>query len=196
MSTKRNDVIARGRHATVDQLLDTFHSSARKADLATYFGCFDQRGRFLGTDATENWSATEFYDFTKPHFATGKGWTYIPTGQRQVTYYPGPSSDNAAFCTFDEQLHNDGFGSCRGSGTLIRDETLNCWLIASYHLTFPVPNDIAHKVTDLIKSADSTLQSKQADAAAAQLLAELELEGSGVEKAGGGGKGSRKKKGK
>lgn len=195
MSKQRDQAIASGRHATVNVLLDSYHAAAAKADLAAYFGCMDKQGRFLGTDATENWSAFEFYDFTKPHFATGIGWAYIPmSGTRKVTYFPGPSSEGAKFCTFDELLHNESFGTCRGSGTLIYNEEHNCWFIAAYHLSFPVPNDLANNVTTLIKKGDPILQSNQAEAAAAKLIAELELEGF-VEKAGSS-KGSKKKKGK
>eukprot|EP00428_Durinskia_dybowskii_P060867 CAMPEP_0170369604 /NCGR_PEP_ID=MMETSP0117_2-20130122/8070_1 /TAXON_ID=400756 /ORGANISM="Durinskia baltica, Strain CSIRO CS-38" /LENGTH=196 /DNA_ID=CAMNT_0010624331 /DNA_START=62 /DNA_END=652 /DNA_ORIENTATION=+ len=194
MEKKRDDIIGSGRHKSVDQLLDSYHRAAAKADLVAYFGCMDKQGRYLGTDASENWSSTEFYDFCKPYFATGRGWTYIPIPKsRKVTYFPGPTSEGAVFCTFDELLHNDSFGSCRGSGSLIYSTEFDCWFIAAYHLTFPVPNDIADEITDRIKSEDGTLLASKADAAAAELLAELELE----EAQGGSktAKGNKKKKG-
>jgi hypothetical protein len=193
MSNKhREQAIGSSRHATVDALLDSFHTAAAKADLVAYFGCMDKRGRFLGTDATENWTAGDFYDFTKPYFASGKGWTYVPVaGSRKVTYYPGPSIEAAQFCTFDEILHNESFGTCRGSGTLVYSSEHGCWFVAAYHLNFPVPNDLAGEVTTLIKKGDPSSQAKQADAAAAQLLAELELADKGSSS-----KGGKKKKGK
>ena len=177
MSMSELDVIGTGKYDGIDALLDSFHQSAGKADLKTYFGCFDKQGRFLGTDPAENWSARDFYVFTKPHFAAGNGWTYhtVPKS-RKVTYFPGPSAEGASFCTFDELLFNDSFGSCRGSGTLVYNTQANSWLIAAYHLSFPVPNDLAEEVTDKLKSADTGYKQMQADIAAAELLAELELE--------------------
>lgn len=41
---------------------------------------FSESGRFLGTDATENWSAEEFRKYAEPAFAAGNGWNYTPTG--------------------------------------------------------------------------------------------------------------------
>lgn len=192
-SSVAEGVLGCSSYGSVDQLLDAFHAAASKADLAAYFGCFDKTGRFLGTDATENWSATEFYSFCKPHFARGNGWTYTPmAGSRKVTHY-NHTDGRPNFCTFDEILLNDGFGTCRGTGSLLYNQASSCWLVAAYHLSFPVPNDIAHDITSTIKSADPTLKAKLADQAAADLLAELELEDEPKkEKA----KSGKKKKGK
>lgn len=169
-------LIGSARHVTADALLESFHSSASKADLTGYFGCFDKQGRFLGTDATENWSAVEFYDFSKPHFVKGGGWTYtyVP-GTRKYTHYL-QSDGSPNFCTFDEILTNCSFGTCRGSGSLVFNPNVSCWFIAAYHLTFPVPNDMAEDITSKIKASDPALKLQLADQAAAQLLAELELE--------------------
>ena len=50
---------------------------------------------------------------------------------------------------FDEQLSSQ-YGPARGTGTCIQvDEGV--WKIVQYHLSFPIPNDIAVKVTDLMK---------------------------------------------
>lgn len=186
-------ILGNSRYSTVDQLLESFHTSASNADLAKYFGCFDKAGRFLGTDATENWDAIEFYKFCKPHFAKGSGWTYVPVaGSRKVTHFT--SADGTPnFCTFDEILFNDSFGTCRGSGSLIFNQSTSSWLVAAYHLSFPVPNDIAGEVTATLKAADPSLKSKLADQAAAQLLAELELEDAPEKSKS---KSSKKKKGK
>lgn len=196
MSKGKAAAIGSGRHATVEALLDAYHAAASRADIQSYFGCMHRLGRFVGTDSTENWSSEEFHDFCLPYFASGQGWTYVPvSSSRKFGYFPGPSAQGAQFCTFDELLHNDSFGTCRGTGTLVYDADLSSWFIAAYHLSFPVPNDAAREVTALIKKNDSTLKEKQADAAAAQLLAELELEESADKKTGGG-KSSKKKKGK
>jgi len=192
-SNSVESVLGSSRHGSVDSLLEAFHSAASKADLTAYFGCFDKTGRFLGTDATENWSATEFYSFCKPHFARGNGWTYTPVaGSRKVTHYT-QLDGTPNFCTFDEILLNEGFGTCRGSGSLLHNPEFSSWFVAAYHLSFPVPNDIAHDITNTIKAADPGLKAKLADQAAAELLAELELEDEPKKEKG---KSSKKKKGK
>ena len=53
------------------------------------------------------------------------------------------------FATFDELLDSESFGATsRGTGTLIFGS--NCWFIASYHLSFPIPDDIAKTVFIII----------------------------------------------
>jgi len=188
-----DSILGSSRHSTVDQLLEAFHSAASNADLTKYFACFDKGGRFLGTDATENWDAIGFYNFCKPYFAKGSGWTYVPiVGSRKVTYFTHVDG-TPNFCTFDENLFNDSFGTCRGSGSLIFNQATGSWLVAAYHLSFPVPNDIAGEVTATLKAADPALKSKLADQAAAQLLAELEREDAPEKSKS---KSSKKKKGK
>lgn len=184
-------LIGVSNHATIDALLDTFHRAAAAADLALYFGCFHKTGRFLGTDASENWSAVEFLAYTQPHFVKGEGWTYTVTaGSRKVTTYCSDDG-TATFATFDELLLNSSFGTCRGSGTLVFNKEKLTWLIAAYHLTFPVPNDLAHDITKQLMSADSGHKQRQADQAAAELLAELDMEDSDKGKP----KSTKKKKG-
>jgi hypothetical protein len=173
-------IIASGRHRTVGGLLDAFHLAAAKSDFVRYMGCFATTGRFLGTDPGENWCATEFFDYARPHFAAGQGWTYklIP-GTRKSTCFPSEEESTMQFCIFDELLLNETFGTCRGTGSLVYDREEHAWLIASYHLSFPVPNDIAMEITQLLAKADTHSRENQAEVAAAELLAELEAEGAG-----------------
>ena len=42
-------------------------------------------------------------------------------------------------------LWNDRYGVCRGTGVLLATE--KGWRIAQYHLTFPIPNDLAKEFT-------------------------------------------------
>jgi hypothetical protein len=171
--------IASSRHNSPDALLNAFHSAAMATDLNAYFGCFHQTSRFLGTDASENWTVEEFYDFSRPYFKAGHGWSYnLVAGTRKFVHFPSKVEAESMFCTFDEVLLNDGFGTCRGSGTLVFDSSSKSWFIAQYHLTFPVPNDLAEDVTKLISAKDVNLQQAKADQAAAELLKELELEDS------------------
>ena len=80
-----------------------------------------------------------------PYFSRGKGWTYI-SKLRHVQF--SPQGDVA---WFDEILDNKAFGVCRGSGVLRK--VGDSWLICQYHLTIPVPNDLAAKVVKIIREA-------------------------------------------
>lgn len=132
--------------ASADILLDRFHSAASRADGDTYFSLFTPSGRFVGTDATEQWSVEEFRAYAAPYFSQGKGWTYVPQ-ERVVRLSP---VECRCVATFDEVLSNDSYGLVRGSGTLIRGE--DGWKIEHYVLSFTVPNDKARAVVATIKA--------------------------------------------
>ena len=90
------------------------------AHLKEYFGCFDRSGIFLGTDASEYWTAEQFFNFSYPHFIGKKSaWVYTPIpNTRKIIYIPNGDSPN--FATFDELLTSDSFGAtARGSGCLV-----------------------------------------------------------------------------
>ena len=129
--------------AAVAGVLDAFHAAAAKADFAGYFALFAPEGVFLGTDATERWTVPEFKAFAKPYFDRGRGWTYTVKSRHTVF------SPDGTHAIFDEHLDNASYGHCRGSGVLRRigDE----WRIVQYHLTIPIPNDLAGQVVKLIR---------------------------------------------
>lgn len=128
----------------VSKTLDSFHAAASKADGVTYFGLFAPEGIFIGTDASERWTVDAFKKYASPFFSKGKGWTYVAK-TRHVDFVPG-----ASVAWFDELLDNKSYGVCRGTGVLrkIGKE----WKISQYHLTIPVPNDLADKVVKLIRN--------------------------------------------
>ncbi|OQR86257.1 hypothetical protein ACHHYP_10795 [Achlya hypogyna] len=173
MATK-SSIIGSSAHGSVDALLDAFHTAATNGDLKGYFGCYHKDGRFLGTDATENWHVNEFFDFAKPHFATGSGWEYRPiAGSRKVTYLP--SEIAPAYCVFDELLESADFlATSRGSGTLVL--TNGAWHVLQYHLTFPIPNDLAKAMTAKIAQFELKTKDVAAADAAAKLIDEWALE--------------------
>ena len=172
-------------------------SAAAQANLNEYFGCFTKNGRFLGTDASENWTVDEFYSFSKPHFDNGKAWTFIPKpGSRKITLQTGHDGQ-PLFASFDELLDSVSFkASSRGSGTCIYRPSNKSWLVLQYHLSFPIPNDLAKKMCleiadfEKIEDKDSKAKSDLAAKNERELLAMLELE-----KKGGGGGGGKKKGG-
>ncbi len=128
----------------ITAVLDTLHDAASKADGKRYFACFDPEAVFLGTDATERWSFAQFKAYAAERFATGTGWTYV-VKERHVFM-----DDDGRTAWFDERLHNQKYGECRGTGVLVlRDGR---WRIAQYNLTIPIPNDIALEVVQMIRA--------------------------------------------
>lgn len=136
--------------AEVEAVIDRLHDAAAKADGATYFALFTPTARFIGTDATERWSLTEFKAYAEPVFSRGQGWTYTPR-ERVVTFAP-----LACLCVaaFDEILDNASYGAVRGSGVLVRTDT--GWKIEQYVLSYAIPNDLARPVTALIREHEAT----------------------------------------
>jgi ketosteroid isomerase-like protein len=121
--------------AKVEAVLDDFHAAASAADEERYFSHFAAAGVFLGTDATERWTRDEFRAFVHPYFARGQGWTYQPR-DRHVAVSAGGGT-----AWFDELLDNAKYGECRGTGVLQR--AAGEWKIEQYHLTIPMPNELA-----------------------------------------------------
>ncbi len=127
----------------INKTLDLFHQAASVADAKQYLGLLTEDAIFLGTDASERWSKSQFSDFVLPRFQQGKGWLY-EVNQRNVNLLAGNST---AF--FDEVLINKNYGRCRGSGVLVK--TSNGWKISQYSLSVLVPNGISNQVIEIIK---------------------------------------------
>ncbi len=138
---------SQSEQAAVDQVLNSFHDAASKADGKTYFSLFSEEGVFLGTDATERWTVNEFRKYAEPFFSKGKGWSY-KTRVRHVDFSP-----DKMVAWFDEILDNASYGECRGSGVLRK--TASGWKISQYHLTIPVPNELADDVVGSIRKLQS-----------------------------------------
>ncbi len=129
-------------------VLDMLHAAAARADEQAYFGLFALEAVFIGTDAGERWTKEEFRAYAKPYFDQGKGWTYVPReGSRHVTVLPD-GDERVAF--FEELLDNEKYGTCRGTGVVRK--VRGRWLVSQYHLTFPIPNEMAERVTGEIKA--------------------------------------------
>ena len=128
---------------TANQLLDTFHRAASQAKFNDYFATFTPDGVFIGTDATERWTVAQFKAYAKPHFDKGRGWTYTMV-ERHVNV-----SADGKHASFDELLDNKSLGRCRGTGVLRLVD--GKWLVEQYHLTIPVPNELADEVVKRIR---------------------------------------------
>jgi uncharacterized protein (TIGR02246 family) len=127
--------------AEIARLLDDWHRAAARADAAGYLGPMAEDCVYLGTDASERWSLEAFRAFCEPYFARGVGWTYTPR-ERHVQV-------EGDLAWFDERLWSEKYGECRGTGVLRRRE--GAWRIVHYSLTFPVPNELAAEVVELIR---------------------------------------------
>lgn len=129
----------------VAAVLDAFHAAAAKADEAAYFDLLAPHAVFLGTDATERWDREAFRAFAHPHFAKGQGWTFTPRN-RHVDF-----SLDGKLAWFDELLDSASYGECRGTGVLEKID--GHWKIRQYHLTIPMPNDLAKELVARIRAA-------------------------------------------
>ncbi|WP_431472576.1 nuclear transport factor 2 family protein [Nonlabens sp. SCSIO 43208] len=133
----------------VNQVLDDWHNAAARADYETYFSLMTQNAVFIGTDATENWSRTEFEAFSKPYFDHGKAWSFTPLERNIYT--------KNGITYFDELLETQ-MGICRGSGVLFVEN--NQLKIAHYVLSIAVPNENVKSLTQLKKDWDQQYISK------------------------------------
>ena len=135
-----------GAVADVSSALDRFHRAAAEADIDTYAALLAPEAVFLGTDASERWPRNAFLAFARPRFAAGRGWAYATT-ERHVHV-----ADDGQTAWFDELLHNERLGQCRGSGVLRRTGT--GWQVAQYNLSIPIPNPLADEFAARIRNPD------------------------------------------
>lgn len=131
---------------SVSAVLDDFHDAASHADYQRYFSHFARQAVFIGTDATERWTVQEFRVYAKRRFDAGDGWSYVP----RVRHVYVSRDGNTAW--FDEILDNDHYGTTRSTGVLVRED--GAWKIAQYHLTIPIPNDLADRVVAMIRAQE------------------------------------------
>jgi len=118
-------------------LLDNWHDAAATANAENYFGAMTNDARFIGTDATENWTKKEFQIFANPFFEKGKAWDFKPL-ERHIYI-----SKDKKTAWFDELL-DTWMKVCRGSGVVVKAG--NEWKIQHYVLSMTVPNDATNEV--------------------------------------------------
>ena len=68
--------------AAIDKLLNNWHLAATKAD-TSFFDYLDSNAIYIGTDASERWTRSEFEVFALPYFRKGKAWEF-KTIERKV----------------------------------------------------------------------------------------------------------------
>ena len=130
----------------VHTVLDEWHKAAAEADFDQYFSYFTgENAIFMGTDATERWTISEFKPWSKPYFDRGKAWSFVPV-ERHVYF-----SDDGKTAWFDEALDTPNLGPARGTGVLVQQN--ENWKIAHYNLSIPIPNAIADTVVKQVEEA-------------------------------------------
>lgn len=149
----RGPAASAAERAAVAAVLDGYHQAAAKADEATYFSLMAPTGVFLGTDAAERWEHQAFRSFAHPHFASGKGWTFVPR-DRHVDF---SADGNVAW--FDELLDSASYGECRGSGVVEKID--GGWKIQQYNLSIPMPNDLAKEFVARIRELQGQAEVKK-----------------------------------
>ncbi|MFD0931869.1 nuclear transport factor 2 family protein [Psychroflexus salinarum] len=133
--------------------MNSWHKAAEEADFDTYFGLMTSDAVFVGSDATEVWSFSEFKAFSKPYFDAGKAWTFKPVNRNIYI------SKDQKIAWFDEVLSSDHMGLCRGSGVLIQKE--GEWKIKHFVLSLTVPNSLVdHLVKQKSKLDNEYLESQ------------------------------------
>ncbi|HBY85830.1 MAG TPA: protein with SnoaL 3 domain, NTF 2 superfamily [Colwellia sp.] len=135
--------LAANDEQSIETVLNSFHQAAADAKAKPYFDLLSQDAVFLGTDATERWSKDEFKAFVEPYFSQGKGWLYTPV-ERNISLI---KQGQIAF--FDELLFSESYGTCRGSGLLVKTD--QGWKISQYNLSIPMPNGVAKALVKQIK---------------------------------------------
>jgi len=127
----------------LDQMLTNWHHAAAVADAETYFGYLAEDAVYMGTDATEYWTKSEFQKWAEPWFKRKSAWTIYAT-KRNIFI-----SQDKTYAWFDETLVA-GFGPARGSGILIK--TNDGWKIKHYNLSMTIPNEVSKQVMDIVKT--------------------------------------------
>lgn len=126
----------------VDKVLEQLHQYASEANGEAYFGLYTDNAVFIGTDVNERWTLAQFKAYSMPIFNQGRGWTYHKRNRHIFI------SDDHNTAWFDEVLDSESYGTSRGTGVLVK--TSEGWKFSQYHLTFPLPNDLAKGFTQKI----------------------------------------------
>ncbi len=125
----------------INQFLNAWHKAASEANAKVFFESMTDNSIYIGTDAKERWSKTEFISFAKPYFDKGTAWDFKPY-DRDVHV-----TSEGRYAWFSELL-TTWMGVCRGSGIVVK--TRDGWKIEQYHLSVTVPNDVIRDFITLI----------------------------------------------
>ena len=134
--------------AMINSIINQWHLDAAESNFSSYFNKMSSDCIFVGTDALENWTVSEFKEFSKPFFEDKNTWDF-KTLERNIY----SSSDKVVFW-FDELL-DTWMGICRGSGVIIMENKE--WKIVHYVLSVVVPNENIKDVIAIKKENDDII---------------------------------------
>ena len=137
--------------ATINTILDQWHKAAAEANYKNYMEVLTEDAIYIGTDASENWTKSQFEAFAKPYFDKGKAWSFKAL-ERHVYF-----SNDGQTAWFDELLDTH-MKICRGSGVLTKVN--NSWKIKHYVLSMTIPNDTTNEVIKIKAPIEDALISK------------------------------------
>ena len=126
----------------LDSLVNVWHHAASTANEETFFGMMKPSGIYIGTDASELWTAEEMEEWAAQYFQRDTAWHFTATERNW--YF----SENRDLAWFDELL-DTWMGVCRSSGVLERKQGI--WQLKHYHLSVTVPNEKIKEFIELCK---------------------------------------------
>jgi hypothetical protein len=126
----------------VNAFIDEWHDDAANARMA-YFDKMASDGVYIGTDRSELWKRDDFKAWAKKHFERKSAWSFKAT-RRNVYATP-----DGSVIWFDELLDTPNMGPCMASGVIRK--TGKGFEIVHYQLSMAVPNEVAGKVTGMIR---------------------------------------------
>lgn len=129
----------------INAFVDEWHDDAANARLA-YFDKIAPHGIYIGTDKTEVWNRDQFKAWAQRFFERKSAWSF--KALKRNVYM----SADKKFIWFDELLDTQ-MGPCQASGVMRKTD--KGFEIEHYQLSIAVPNDVADKVTKLVKEFDA-----------------------------------------
>ncbi len=129
----------------IGAFIDEWHDDAAHARPA-YFEKIAPNGIYIGTDKTELWNREQFMAWSKRFFDRKSAWSFKST-KRNIYM-----SADKKFIWFDELLDTQ-MGVCQASGVIRKTD--KGFAIEHYQLSIAVPNEVADKVTKLVKEFES-----------------------------------------
>ena len=129
----------------IHAFIDEWHDDAANARMA-YFDKIAPNGIYIGTDKNELWNREQFKAWAKRFFDRKSAWSFKST-KRNVYISP-----DKKFIWFDELLDTQ-MGPCQASGVMRKTD--KGFEIEHYQLSIAVPNEVAEKVTKLVKEYET-----------------------------------------
>ena len=129
----------------INAFVDEWHDDAANARLA-YFDKIAPNGIYIGTDKTELWNREQFKAWSKRFFERKSAWSFKAV-KRNVYMLADKN-----FIWFDELLDTQ-MGPCQASGVIRK--TAKGFEIEHYQLSIAIPNDVADKVSKIVKDFET-----------------------------------------